>query len=65
MTTKVAVAAYPPVDMDGEFKRAGLALSRCRRELDNANLPEAWQRWVIDSLVATATLTPDEHTNQE
>lgn len=60
-----AAVAPPPVDTDGEFKRAGLALTRCRREIECAELPEAWQRWVIDSLVATAPLMPDEHTNQE
>lgn len=61
----MAKTATPPVDTDGELKRAGLALTRCRREIENADLPEAWQRWVIDSLVATAPILPDEHTEQE
>lgn len=44
----------PPVDTNGEMDRARLALNRCRREIEKANLPAGWQRWVIDSLVASA-----------
>lgn len=54
------VATTPPVDTDGELKRAGLALARCRRHIEEADLPEAWQRWIIDSLVATAPILPEE-----
>ena len=60
-----AATAPPPVDTDGELKRAGLALNRIRREITNADVPAAWQRWIIDSLVASAPLLPEEHTNQE
>lgn len=44
-------ATVPPVDTNGETKKALLALTHCRKEIEG--LPAAWQQWVITCLTAS------------
>ena len=44
--------SLPPVDSDGESKRAATALQRCRSALKKASLTNDWSRWVAQSLLA-------------
>jgi hypothetical protein len=54
-------ATVPPVDTNGETKKALLALTHCRKEIEG--LPPAWQQWVISCLAASSPVL-DGATNQ-